>query len=244
MIFYFSGTGNSKHVAESMCDERMVNIGDACKNGEYEYSIGNEESVGFVMPVYYSGIPKTVLEFVRNLTLNGEITYSYCILTHGGGPGAAGSMLQRELGKKGYPLHACFDVRMFSNYIMFGPLKSEEKEKKYLREAEGIIADIKNKVDAKTKELPGWTAIDKFLTLTMYPLCDRYMSTKKFYADGTCTGCGLCVKRCPSGLIKMKDGRPVWEEDKCVRCMGCLQCKSVQCGHKTKNYRRYSYKKQ
>lgn len=89
MIFYFSGTGNSKYVATCMSDENKINISDAIKQGKYSYDVIDGESVGFVMPVYYSGIPKTVLDFIRKVNFQGSIDYLYGILTHGGGPGGA-----------------------------------------------------------------------------------------------------------------------------------------------------------
>jgi len=69
------------------------------------------------------------------------------------------------------------------------------------------------------------------------------MSVKGFHADEGCTGCGMCENNCPSGLIKMKDGKPVWSENKCVRCMACLKCPHVQFNDKSSERRRYSYEK-
>lgn len=239
MIFYFSGTGNSKYVAASMTDKELVSIGDANKNREYKYDIKEDEAVGFVFPVYYEGVPKPVLEFVRNMELNGSIAYLYCILTHGGGPGGAGTMLRQELSKKGLTLDACFDVIMPSNYIMFSDLKPDGILQERLHNAPRLVADIKASVDNRERSLPSWTKLDEVLTASMTFLCEKDMPVKKFYADGKCTGCGMCAKECPAGLIQMENGRPKWTEDKCVRCMSCLKCAHVQYGRATKNRRRY-----
>lgn len=243
MVLYFSGTDNSKHVAMSMNDERTVDIKEALQKKKCSFTVKAGESVGIVCPVYYSGIPKTVLDFLRHMKLKGDISYLYGILTHGGGPGGAGSMLELELQKKGYELDACYDVRMPSNYIMFGPLKlDEEGEKEICQEAEKIIEEIKECVEAHLLVKPEWSKIDRVLTKSMYLLCDRYMSTKKFYSDDRCVGCGVCASRCPSKCIEMIEGIPVWTSDRCVRCMACLRCNAVQYGKKTKEYRRYAYK--
>lgn len=243
MILYFSGTDNSKHVAESMGDPRIVDIKEALQKKKCGFTLKENEAFGIVCPVYYSGIPKTVLEFIRHMHIKGEITYIYCILTHGGGPGASGHMLKKELAKKGYPLHAYYDVKMPSNYIMFGPLGDQEEEKKRVTEAEAVIAEIKESVDHRIASIPDWGKMDKFLTNMMYPLCNRYMSVKKFYSDDRCVGCGVCASRCPSKCIEMIDGKPVWTKNECVRCMACLRCNAVQYGKKTQNYRRYAYGK-
>ncbi len=105
------------------------------------------------------------------------------------------------------------------------------------------IEEIKKLVDKKDRTIPKWSGIDVFLTAAMKPLCDKYMSAKKFYADEGCTGCGACAAKCPSSLIKMVDSKPQWTENKCVRCMGCLQCEHVQYGSAMKNRRRYGFEK-
>ncbi len=243
MIIYFSGTDNSKHVAESMGDSRIVDMKEALNLKECGFTLKEGESFGIVCPVYYSGVPKTVLEFVRHMKIKGEISYLYCILTHGGGPGAAGSMLENELKKKGYPLHACFDVKLPANYLMFGNHSTEEEDRQRIVDAEPVIEEIRKAVDQKEHDKPKWSLIGRLLTRSMYPLCDRYFSTKKFYADDRCVGCGACASRCPSKCIEMVDGKPVWTKNECVRCMACLRCNAVQYGKRMKKTRRYAYNK-
>lgn len=55
MIFYFSGTGNSKHVAEqlaAMLGERLVAIAEAVAEGTLTFALAEGESVGWVFPTY------------------------------------------------------------------------------------------------------------------------------------------------------------------------------------------------
>ena len=241
MIFYFSGTGNSKHVAECLTDKNLVNIGEANKALEYEYEVGVNASVGVVCPVYYSGIPKPVLDFVDNMKLKGNVTYLYLVLTHGGGPGGAGSMLETRLIKKGYKLDACFDVEMPSNYMIYYDLKKDDVLKARIAKVPEQMESIIKSIDNKEHILPKWSKLDRVLTRSMKFLCEKDMPVKKFYADNECTGCGMCARNCPAGLIKMVDGKPQWTEDKCVRCMACLSCPHVQYGSGTKKRRRYSY---
>ena len=45
----------------------------------------------------------------------------------------------------------------------------------------------------------------------------------RFFATVDCDGCGECERRCPTGHIKMVDGRPLWPK----LCLLCASCGSV-----------------
>ena len=74
MIFYFSGTGNSKWVAESLAGllhDKTADILDSISNGEIieKFSAGIQEEgfLGFVFPVYAWGVPEVVADFAKKL---------------------------------------------------------------------------------------------------------------------------------------------------------------------------------
>ena len=55
MIFYFSGCGNSRFIAESIAqalNERLVFIPEAERENHFEYTLAEGERVGFVFPIY------------------------------------------------------------------------------------------------------------------------------------------------------------------------------------------------
>ena len=74
MIFYFSGTGNSKWIANQLSKEQkeeLVFIPDALKNEALEFSLQAGEKIGFVFPIYSWAPPEIVLNFIRQLSLKG-----------------------------------------------------------------------------------------------------------------------------------------------------------------------------
>ena len=82
IIFYFSGTGNSLYVAKSISKE-LGNCEIISMTKPFN-SIKIYDSVGFIYPTYYWGLPKRVIEFVNNLKLNNnKNTYYYSIATYG-----------------------------------------------------------------------------------------------------------------------------------------------------------------
>ena len=51
MIFYFSGCGNSKHVAETIAaglNDKLIFIPEATRENRYNYTLAEGESLGFV----------------------------------------------------------------------------------------------------------------------------------------------------------------------------------------------------
>ena len=54
MIFYFSGCGNSKHVAETIAaglNDTLIFIPEVARENHYDYILAEDESLGFVFPV-------------------------------------------------------------------------------------------------------------------------------------------------------------------------------------------------
>ena len=72
MIFYFSGCGNSKHVAGTIAaglNDTLTFIPEAAREGRYDYTLAEGERLGFVFPIYSWAPPKLVLDFVEKLTI-------------------------------------------------------------------------------------------------------------------------------------------------------------------------------
>lgn len=67
-----------------------------------------------------------------------------------------------------------------------------------------------------------------------YMLVARLLLAKMFFADERCTSCGLCVKNCPQGAIRLmgKARRPYWtyQCQNCMRCIGNCPTDAIQGG--------------
>ena len=118
IVFYFSGTGNSLKVAKSLAKE----LGD-CEiiSMTKPYNLTKKyDSIGFVYPVYFWGLPKRVIEFVENMNLdNNKNSYYYSIATYGGLAGNAVYQLYELLfNKYNIKLNYGRTLKMFANYIV------------------------------------------------------------------------------------------------------------------------------
>lgn len=253
MIFYFSGTGNSEHVAKQLAavlgDSRLVPIGDAVRCGEYAYRVADDEPIGWVIPIYSWGPAPIAALFAKHLQLSGYTsrTYCYTVLTCGDEVGEAPAMWRGCLGK--IDCHAIFSIQMPNNYILLPgfdvdshALECEKRRNAELRIAE-IARNVGSCVVGDDVVVGRWRRLKSRL---VYPMFKRYaMSDKHFYAKKrVCIGCGVCAKACGVGNVKMaEDGTPRWHNH-CAMCLGCIhRCpvRAIEYGNATRRKGRYHF---
>lgn len=246
MIFYFSGTGNTKYLAERISDklgEPLVSITDSLKNDKTIFTAGKGESVGFVIPVYFSGVPKCVKEFIEkmSLTRKGE-NYIFTALTCGGNTANAGKMLKKILYGKGITVNGAYSAVMVDNYIPMYNIQTQE-------EADKMLLDINPKLDILAGKIAEKKDGDfdknkgaKIMTAVMYPFYKPFRKTGKFYVTNKCISCSKCESGCVDRAIEIKNGKPVWVESECTQCLRCINAcpaKAIQFGKATEKRNRF-----
>lgn len=216
MIYYFSATGNSRYVAMRIAQstgERMVKI-----TPEMQPEGVAGDVVGLVCPTYFYGLPTLVADFVRRLRLD-EGTYCYLVLTCGGSTAGAAAMCQRLLGRE---LDARFTVKMPDTWTPMFDISDTEKNTAILDAAEGVIDHV---IAAVKERERGYFGPRQFLprtaTALLYPWYG-WQRVSKFKVAESCTGCGVCEGECPMHAITLVDGRPQWDGEACMCCLGCL----------------------
>ena len=238
MIFYFTGSGNSRYVAQRIAQA----IGDtvAFMPDHIPATVpDNGEPVGFVMPVYFWGIPTVAQRFAQQLQLSGS-HYTYTVLTPSGSSGDAVSLFEKALRR---PVDAHFSVLMPDTYAPMFECGDRAKNEAVLERAEGeidsVIAHLKSR---DTGDLDLHHGMGRLYTVTMYPLYKR-TTTRRFAVSDACTGCGLCAKLCPDKFITIENGRPVWRAGHCNLCFACLHhCPTfaIQYGRNSRKHGQYT----
>ena len=242
MIYYFSGTGNSKYAAEKIArltGDRCVNIA-AIYKGTVGSVVGRNDVTGFVFPVYYGGLPEIVKRFASHPEIKNNLApYVFAVITCGAMSAAADLRLEQALGRQ---LDLSISLKMPDNYIIAYNPSSKEEALQTLKNADGKLTGIADRV--LRREIHRETgAKGKIATAFMYPFYNIFRTTFFFGADDNCSSCGLCEKICPVDAIKMIRGRPEWIKNKCQHCTACINTcprDAIQFTPLTKNRDRYS----
>ena len=248
MIFYFSSTGNSVYVARTIAkrlDDRSIDMGEALKEGAFDYSLSDNERLGFVFPVYFGGLPTIVERFVKALHVQTANTYyAYVVLTCGIMTGNAGRILARTLLRQGLTLNAEFAVQAIDNntILMDIPMgqKRDDIEYKMQLMTEQAAESIAERQTGLRHRLKGvFASANSFF---MQPVYKVMRQTRHFRLSDACCGCGLCAQLCPDHALAMDGDKPHWTSKECALCLGCLhRCpqKAINYGKLTQHRARY-----
>lgn len=229
-IYYFSGTGNSLHIARELHkrfpESNLIPIINELSLDKIEVK---GDSIGFVFPVHAFTIPIPVKKFLQNATFH-SASYIFAIATRGGSPCNVFTDMDKLLNKKGRHLDAHFFINMPNNFTHVAKTPTPENISELNREAlekidiiEEIVSNRK-KYKEKAINQPLFRKNILFPILTAFLHKTRYLHTaEKFYADSNCTGCGRCSKACPSYNIEIHEGIPHWKDEAaCIFCFACL----------------------
>ena len=172
MIFYFSGTGNSRWVASKVSaglhetlheitgcencgspydvsgqtrgDGRALENGETRGNAPTSWKLKDGEPLGFIFPVHAWSPPRIVLQFIADLKLTGTVSYLYYICTCGDDTGKTERVFRKVVGKRGWTCSAGYSVFMPNTYVSLPGFDVDPKdvEEKKRREAVGRVDEI------------------------------------------------------------------------------------------------------
>ncbi|MBR4468229.1 MAG: EFR1 family ferrodoxin [Bacteroidales bacterium] len=234
MIFYFSGCGNSKHVAETIAaglNDTLTFIPEAAREGRYEYELAEGERLGFVFPIYSWAPPRLVLDFVEKLNINvgpstgsGTLPYTYFACTCGDNCGLTEKVFRKAVEEKGWSLSACFSVQMPETYIGMAGFKLDTPENAQLKieRADDLLRkDITRLINREGFSEMVVGSLAWLKTYMVNPGFNRSATDdSKYHVTEACVHCGKCAEVCPLKNITMEDGHPKWNGH-CTMCMGC-----------------------
>ena len=222
MIFYFSGTGNTKWAVEKLAEktgDEVVFLPDVA-NKPYHLKLKPGERLGFCFPVHGWRPPTLVRKFIEQLTVeNIEDSYVYSLVTAGDNIGETIDILRSDLKERNIPLHSSCSLIMPESYVGLP-----------------FMDDIGNWPRINSRIIGGF--FHKYL-----------ISDKPFHVtEDKCLHCGKCAKVCSVDNIIWHEGEiPSWKQD--GTCMACFNCyhhcptHAIEYGSRTKHKGQYYFGK-
>lgn len=252
MILYFSGTGNSKYVADYLADklqDEVISLGDMLKN-DLSKVIKSEKPFVWIAPIYAWRFPDAVDELFRKIDFQGSKKF-YFVATMGGDSGNCEKVCRKRVRDKGMTFGGFADVIMPDNYFGGFNIKNEQEMVDIVKAAHPTLHKIAETIKSgdalniRVKSSAGGLKSG----LVNYGFCKYMLSNMKYTVSENCTGCGKCEKLCPVNNIEMLNGKPQFS-NKCMSCYACIhRCpeKAINLGKKTEGKSRYvciDYKKE
>ncbi|SHI91743.1 EFR1 family ferrodoxin [Propionispora hippei] len=247
IIYYFSATGNSKHVANVLAS----NIED-CRLCPIPHTAQEEsiyidaDMVGLVIPTHYFGVPPLVAAFIRKLKFAPSVNYVFAIITSGSSQYLNSSLkqLKKLFFVQGQELHAGYHVQMISSYIPLSDIPAPEKLQQTLAAADKKIERMIHSILIRKYHYDSEGMYTPLQGINRYWQKHLLPSTyTKFSCRESCTGCATCAKVCPVKNITMAGQRPQWRKD-CQECLACLHLcpsESIEFGKRTAARQRYRH---
>ncbi|MEZ5196036.1 MAG: EFR1 family ferrodoxin [Bacteroidales bacterium] len=239
IMYYFSGTGNAKHVAKwiaNTSNENNFNVQaiDISKSERRITGIPENSLIGFISPTHGFNFPPIMFHFILRFP-HANNNSVFIVNTRGGLkfskffiPGLSGLaqfFSALILKCKGYKIVGMHPIDLPSNWISLHPgLKPKVISSIYDRRKKEVL-EFANKILIGKKDLKAfWDIIQDLLispVAILYYFFGRFMIAKTFIASKDCNNCNLCIRECPVNAIKTINNRPFWTY-KCESCMHCM----------------------
>ena len=246
-IFYFTGTGNSKYVAERIAEMTEATLIDTRKEiKEWRPAVATDEDIVVVTPVYAWRIPRVLEEWLRKGRF-AKAQRIWYVMTCGDQIGGADKYNRKLSEDLGLTHMGTAEIIMPENYIAMFNAPFEEEAKEIIDRAEipidNAACQIRDciPIDPAPQEFP-YVMSTSIVNPAFYKL---FIHDRKFFAKNSCTGCGKCASLCPLNNIVMKDGHPVWMGN-CTHCMACIcYCpeEAIEYGKDSENRFRYNFER-
>lgn len=225
LMLYFSGTGNSKYIANLFSKK----VGAKCYSIEekidFEKEIEKHDTVAFCYPIYGSYVPRIMREFVtKNVEkLKNKKLIIFCtqLMFSGDGARAFTDLLPEGYGEVIYAEH--FNMPNNICNINIFPIKNGERTKKYITAAnkkmDRICKDLENGKVKKRGFNKVSNIVGKSQSAHWPDIEAKNKSSVK--VDEDCVKCGLCVKLCPMKNLNLTS-KEILQNDDCILCYRCV----------------------
>jgi ferredoxin len=224
-FYYFSGTGNTQIIVDYAVNSLAVNgYNISLKHIDKGYSVSDNEpaeELWLAFPVNSQAVSPFIWSFFKSLPeSNGTKVYVIATLNNSA---YILEPLYTLLKNKGYAPTSTCEISMPNNMSDDAHQDKEDDLRKLIAVSDKVNTFVSHAVagDATWASKYKGSAFVSFLSRrTVLPWISMRFLLKLRTDASKCTGCGLCVRQCPSQNISMTALPPV-HGSKCEFCMKC-----------------------
>lgn len=224
-ILYFSGTGNTKYVANHLKAEfearsAKVRLVDITSISPSEFNADEYDLIAIGYPMHAFNPIKYAANFVKKLPKIGAPKPVFIFQVTGGYEKPSNEIVKKRLKRKGYNIIYEELFVMPSNMVIY--LSARETVRRCYdmeKTATKAVSDIFDG-DISLANIPLWLKFVYFINRGEYwsiKLIGKLLISDK----NKCTMCMKCVNNCPAGNIS-SDGKNIKFGWKCIFCMKCI----------------------
>lgn len=252
IIYYFSGTGNSRNAAQWIINiakekglkTQLINIEKSLPVEIPEKSM--KTLVGFCSPTHGFNMPPIMLKFIGKFPRHRNVD-TFILNTRGGLklhkyflPGLSGiaqifpALILRL---KGLRIVGMQPLDLPSNWLILHPgLRKKVVQSIYSR-CNSITKTFAESLLHGKRKYKALLSLPFDLALIPiaigYYFIARFLFAKTLIATDACNGCEKCVIQCPVESIKMVNDRPFWKYtcESCMRCVNACPTRAIETTH-------------
>ena len=251
LIFYFSGTGNSKQVAKWISEFAVASSID-CKLFDISKTdisqlepLDSNALIIIISPIHGFNFPKITLDFIAHfpkgknklVLMNTRAGMKIGSFITPGLTGIAFILASLLLKRKGYKIVGQIPFDMPSNWISIHPALRENAVKFIHQKNYDRVKKHSDTIFTGKKDLLALRDLIQDILIAPislgYYLVGRYAFAKTFYASYKCDNCDVCIKQCPVKAIEKINNRPYWTFncESCMKCMNSCPKRAIETAH-------------
>ena len=214
MVLYFTGTGNSRHIAERIAhalNDTLISLNDRIKSGDITPLAVNGRLV-LVMPTYAWRIPRIVRDHLLRTELRGA-RETWFVMDCGSEIGNAAKYNRALCREKDLVYMGTAQIVMPENFIAMFNAPTVEEARRIVAKAEPFIDRAIAAIRAGHMFSPPRKKLyDRIASSAVNPVFyPLFVKASSFTVSDVCIGCGKCEKLCPLNNITLQNARPSGE---------------------------------
>lgn len=225
IVLYFSGTGNSRFVAEQFSLAAGAECHSIEETTDFDSLLASQDTIAFCYPIYGSCVARPMREFVRAhaAALTGKRFVILCTQLLFSGDGAHALCAELPGGEKNvvYAEHI-FMPNNICNFSVF-PVRNGAENSRKLRAALRRIKRAADEVSRGVVRRRGFHPLSILAGKSQsafWPQMEAQMAND-VQVSADCIRCGLCVRTCPVKNLSM-DENGVTQAGHCAVCYRCV----------------------